>query len=356
MTPIALDISDVESYLAATGWVRTTDTWRGASVWTAGATEVLVPPTAELGDAPLRLRELFDRLAEVEGRNAEQIAGDIAQPHRDSAGYRCGPASAEDGVPLVRGALAVGGLRRLVGAATRTVVEGPHRNFTGTPPPDVLGFLGSVSVVSETAAGVALTLHLPVGQPAGVGRAVTLQLHDATAAFARWVEHDDDHALDDVALTGASASFGTALGDLAGPGPFALDFRWGHGRPAPLAPTVWTFPAGSGPRIRRAAAGLRTLSRPGPATVVGRVETLHDAPDGIRWRVRVRGRLIDDPEHADARGIWVRLPGPRVYSVAVAAHREGRTVRVIGTRDPASPRQELAVPPDGLTIVDHPTP
>ena len=193
-------------------------------------------------------------------------------------------------------------------------------------------------------------MTLSVDVASGIGRDVAIQLFDATSAVQESIEQPDDAVLDGLAASGVSAGFCTALGDL-GQDSFELDFRWAHGVRTALPTQTLAFPPEAGQRIHRVARRLRRLDLSGPASVVGRVESLHDSLDGARWRVRIRGELHTDRAISGTRGVWVRLPGQRLYELAIEAHRAGRPVRVTGFREGATARQDLAVPPDGLEIL-----
>lgn len=338
----ALRIADISSYLSATGWQREPETWRGAAIWSAGQTEVLVPPTDDMGDADLRIRELLAELATVEARDPTDIARDIGSPFVDSTTYRAAALS------LPTGADVVAGLRRMVLTAARTVVEGPRRSFVGRPPAEVSRLLDSAGLATGRVPGFSVTLSVDVASD--LGRDVAIQLFDATSAVQESIEEPDDAGLDGVAAAGVSAGFCAALGDLSQDS-FELEFRWAHGRHTALPTRTLAFPPEAGERIRLVARRLRGLDLSGPASVVGRVESLHDSPDGARWRVRIRGDLHTDRAISGPRGVWVRLPGQRLYELAIEAHQAGRLVRVTGFREGTAARQDLAVPPDGLEIL-----
>jgi hypothetical protein len=338
----AVRVADISSYLSATGWRREPDTWRGATIWSSGHAEVLVPPTDDMGDAGLRIRELLVGLATAEARDPADIARDIGAPLVDSTTYRAGALS------LPAGADVVAGLHRMVLTAARTVVEGPQRSFVGRPPAAVSGLLGSAGLATGRVSGFSVTLSVDVASD--VGRDVAIQLFDATSAVQESIEQPDDAALDGVAAAGVSAGFCTALGGL-GQDSFELDFRWAHGLRSRLPARTLAFPREAGKRIQHLSRRLRGLDLSGPASVVGRVESLHDSPDGARWRVRIRGELHTDRAVSGPRGVWVRMPGQRLYDLAITAHRTGRSVRVTGFREGATARQDLAVPPDGLEIL-----
>lgn len=341
-----LRVADISSYLSATGWQRIPETWRDAAIWSSGQAEVLVPPNDDMGDADLRIRELLADLAVAEARDPVDIARDIRSPLVDTTAYRASALS------LPAGANVVDGLRRMVSTAARTVAEGPQRSFAGRPPAEVFGLLGLTRLATGRAPGFSVTLSVDLTSE--IGRAVVIQLYDATSAVHESIGQPDDTALDGVAAAGVSADFCAALGDLAGGTrhePFELDFRWAHGIPSDLPARELAFPVGAGERVRRLSRRLRRLDLSGPATVVGRVEILRDRADGERWRARVRGELHTDRAISSPRGVWVRLPGQRLYDLAIAAHRDGRPVRVTGFREGAGARQDLAVPPDGLEIL-----
>ena len=123
-------------------------------------------------------------------------------------------------------------------------------------------------------------------------RAVTTQLYDAAAAVEESIGDGEDAPLDQVAAAGVSVDFCAALRCLAGDeyaAPFQLDFRWAHGVSSTVSPRTLSFPAGAGAAIRRTGVRLRQLDLPGPVSITGRIETLHDSPGAGRWRVRIRG-------------------------------------------------------------------
>jgi hypothetical protein len=181
-------VADVAAYLEDSGW-RLADSWRGASIWARGPDEVLLPARDDMGDNPLRIRELLQTLAAVESRQARDVARDIAFPLVDSATYRLFPQERPNGFTgLQSGLQVVGGLRDMVGAAARVVLEGPHFRFTGKAPPEIGELLGRVKVGSGSADDVAFTLLVPfAGSPDAsadglTGRNVMTHLHDATSA------------------------------------------------------------------------------------------------------------------------------------------------------------------------------
>lgn len=260
---MTLRVADISSYLDATGWHRTPETWRGAVIWSAGQTEVLVPPTDDLGDADLRIRELLAGLATVEARDPADIARDIGSPFADTTTFRTGP------LPLAEGADVVAGLHRMVLTAARIVVEGPRRSFVGRPPAKVSGLLGSTGLATGHIPGFSVSLSLDVASD--IGRDVAIQLFDATSAVQESIEQPDDAALDGVAAAGVSAGFAlpwaisartpssSTSGERTACAPVCPPGRWRATAPLPPRPpgcsTSLTIEEAPPPRVRRAHGG-----------------------------------------------------------------------------------------------------
>lgn len=355
-------VADIATYLSRSGWRPEPEPWHRATIWSQGGTEVLVPPSDDLGDTPARVRELLSCLAVVEGRPAAAIAREMAFPLLDSASYRTLADDPLPGfVPLGVGVRAANGVRNLFGAAARAAVEGPHPRFRGGPPPEVLELLGQVQVGAGHPNEFALTLLVPVTAPVAdpaaadpgrvpIGRQVLLQLHQAAVAVEQAAHAADVAAFDDTVADGVSAEFCAALGDLAGPEherPFELAFRWAVGLPAQAADRVIAFPPRIGTLLTAASKRLTALDAPA-ATAVGRVQDLHDDPDGRRWRVRIRGRLHRAGRTTVRRAIWVQLDSQASYDVALAAHRDGATVRLDGTFVGSGRQEQLLARPGGI--------
>jgi hypothetical protein len=354
-----LRVADITSYLDDSGWLRRSSTWRGAAIWARDDVELLVPPRDGMGDGEARVRELLACLAEVEHREPDEVATDIASPQVDSAAYRPDPDGGHRrGIALVAGVQAVQAAHGLLGAAARTVVEGPSSSFRGRTPREVAQVLADVRLDVPRRSAFELVVRVPftagrrVPHAQPLGRGVLTQVQDAAAAVQEAARSGDPAAFDDVVLAGASSEFCVALSNLAGldrEEPFRLGFRWGRGAPSPVSARTIAFPPGSGALIRRGARRMSGLGPSGAATVTGVVESLHDRPGaGDRWRVRVRGELRTGRGVAH-RAVWVRLDGPRAYDRALLAHRGRVPVHVEGVVAGGS---GIAVRPGGFDVVD----
>lgn len=345
----SLRVADVAAHLAHTGW-RVTGEWRGAAIWTRADDEVLLPGQDDLGDHAQRMRELVRVLEAVEERPAWRIALEITAGDADAAEYALG-----SGLPsLVAVDRATRGLRTVLTAAGRAVVDGPHSRFAGPAPAPVTALLDGVRAVPAADDRLAMTLLVPAGgDPAG--RDVLVQLHDAASAARAALDEDDVEAFDGTVTAGVSADLCAGLGDLGGEQrrePFTLGFRWARTVPSDLPARSVAFPAGAGVVLRAAAGRLRRTESAVEATVVGRVERLHDDGDGDRRRVRVRGEHRVGRVVHPRRAVWLRLDRAADYELAIAAHRDGRAVRAEGTLSSRTGRAELSVPAEALRIVD----
>lgn len=364
-----LNITAVSTYLESAGWSRTDRSWHGGAIWTNGAEEVLVPPRDGMGDSAARLRELLHALAAAEERPVTEVTREIAYPLLDSAAFEgpVGPGP-EGFIPLPSGLGALRGVHSMFTASALVVLS--DSRF----PADhaVSELLAGVHLGSTAGRQFALTLLVPLdegssGQPS-LGRRTLVQMHSSALAVREAAGTGDPASFEEVAETGVTAEFCTALSSLAGDElqqPFTLGFRWARGVPAPFPDRRLAFPAGAGEVIRAGAQRLDTdrsqvaASAPAPETgavsIVGRIETLQDTPGGTnRWRIKIRGALEVEGRRAARRSLWIRLTGQEQYDEALAAHQQHREVRIGGTWTEATRGARIQADPDGLQLVDTP--
>lgn len=350
-----LRVTDITSYLADNGWQREPESWRGASIWSdRDGRDVLVPARDAMGDSALRVREILVALTEAEQRPMDQIAQDIAAPLADIQSYRTFPVGLPSGCTTVTAGLrALQGVHDLIDAAARVVLAGPHFNFPGSVPAEVVELLGETRLGPGLPGSYVLSVRVPADQE--LGRRTGQQLYDAVVAIGEAVEAGDDDAFDDTVTAGVSAELCLALDGLAGgqEQPFEVGFRWARGLPSDLPPTVVAFPEHAGARIRAGAERLRRSDDVGDVTVTGFVEGLHDGQGGSdRWRVQVRGEVVTAHGSRRRRAVWVRLADRATYDQAFAAQRSGVRVRFRGRLSNTDRRAELRVGPAGLELLD----
>lgn len=316
-------IGDISGYLRATGWTGTGH-WRGAEVWSRDEFDVLVPP-AELPDTATRIGELTRCVADAERRSTAAVRRDLARVRFDVVGYR--GAGSTESVPA--------GLRAL--QAVRDLLAHSAREALGDAAD---GLLERARIaLGDEVFGADLVLPAEEG-----GRRTALRLLRTCTAVRRAA--DTGSAPDDV-----PEPICLAVADLAGAGragAFELAFRWSPLDPRPHE--VLAFPAGAGARIHAAA----TVAESATAVVAGPVTGLFDDEEGERRLIRVRGVLeLDGTATGRRRTVPVRLPADTDYERAIAAHRDGRSVRAEGAVTDGRTRG-IAAAPGGFTVLDHP--
>lgn len=363
-------VADIQTYLRESGWRRRPETWHDASIWAnKDGHEVLVPPSDDLADADLRVREILAVLARVERRPTDEIAGEIAAPFADTLLYRTFPDDLPSGfTSLTAGLRGLHGVRDMVSAAARTVMEGPLPAFAKGTPPEVGELLRHVQLGPSRPGSYILTVRVPLNGPSAnapaeastpLGRRVARQLYDAITAVRSATERataDDDLApFDETVRAGVSANLCEALSGLAGRErrqPFDVEFRWGRGLACDVPAGTVQFTTGTGVVISAAAERLRWLGMSGDGAVTGVVESLHDQAYGTdRWRIRVRGTLTSRGGETN-RTVWLRLGGQSTYDRAIAAHKTKQRVHARGVLSAQRGRVELIVSDGGFDVID----
>jgi len=340
-----LSVTDISTYLAHAGWRRRTESWRGAAIWTHQNADVLVPARDGMGDSELRVSEIVDVLASIEGRPVEEIARDIGSPHADQHWYRTFATSLPMGFTTLRAGLnALHGVMTMLSSAARAVVDGPHFAFPGELPAEVGRLVDRVELAPTRPGSYVFPVRVPLGDDPELARKASMQLLDAVVAVRDAAASGDLAAFDATVSAGVSAELCEGMHGLAGADgsePFEIGFRWARGLPTDLRTTVVEFPDGSTEIIAAAADRLRRHHSPaGEVTVTGTVESLHDQPArDDRWRIRVRGEVSG--AKGNRRVLWVRLTGPDAYHDAIAAHREQHPVRARGALSETGQRAEL---------------
>lgn len=334
-----LPVTDISSYLAAAGWVRQREEWRGAAIWLyPGDHEILVPPTDDLRDGQRRVREIVTLLARLERRPSEEIVSDIRSPMADVQWYRGSIVPSHGQAGLLDALTALTNAKAALDAAARAVLNGPRRTFEGASPKEVRSLLSTVQVGPLVASSDVLTVRVPMERDTDhpFARRTLILLQDAASRLSA-AGHEarrtgEIGVFDGVVEHGVSAELCEALARFAGADPgddFEIGFRWARGVPTARPPGTVTFEAGMGTLLRRAAHRLRRR-REQDVTVTGRIVALAESG----FRIQLRGL-----EHGGL--MWVRLPDQEAYDRAVAAHLRRTSVRAAGDLVEVQRRREL---------------
>lgn len=371
MTEI-LRVADASSYLAATGWSRLEETWRGADIWDHdGGFQVFVPSADGSRDAVMWTKELLRELAEVENRSPEDIAEDVQAVLVDRQSFRMRPDRPSGQIGLLEADRALHGIQELFKAAARATVEEPKVMFTGHaegPAKEVLSnvILGPTrpgSYIWQTQLPVAPPAQVSLfGEPSGsLGRSVVQCLRQAVkatreAVHAVMVERvEPDIAFGGIVGDGVSSHLLDALSDLTGMDrgrPFDIGFAWARGVPGEGGAENVAFPPASGKLLSKMADNFRRLAEGVEVEVTGRVGQLRNTPPNHPWQITVEGevRPLGDVPLEFKRVPWCRLD-PEDYSVALRIHDVDGRVRVVGELRWEGQRLEIRVRRGGLTGV-----
>jgi hypothetical protein len=348
-----LGVADITGYLRESGWQRQPVEWRGASVWSYGEDEVLVPGRDGMGDGDLRVREIVAVLAEVERRPRDEVVQDIRLPWADTQWFRIFPDGLPSGFTTLRdGIQLLTGVEGALRAAARAVVEGPRLAFQGDPADDVDGLLARVHLGSARPGSYVLPVRVPLDAPHA--RSVTSKLYQAVSVLS---EVRDSTEAGELAAAEISADLCESLGELGGDhaeSPFEIRFRWARSEPTEARDAAFDFQPGSAAVLRSQGQRLRLLSENGDSgavTVTGPIQGLrHESAHADRWSIEVRGDVV--VAGVSRRAIWVRLPDRATYEAAIAAHRGDKRVRIRGVVNGSGRRPELIAEPAGFEVLD----
>ncbi|GAA5060873.1 hypothetical protein [Nocardia callitridis] len=356
MTPA---VDDVIGYLRANGW-EVTDRWRSAEVWSWHEFDVLVPPTDQVPDKMTRLRELARCVADAEGRSPTAVLRDMTTATADVISYR---AQQHESVSLPTGVSTVQAAWALLNVAAREVVADDDVYAAHHKQETIRHLMADTRMaLLDDTFGLEFAFPFEAGELNPLGRKVVIRVLDHSTRILRaatqtttFTELPDEEFPDAV---------WSAMADLAGPEhptPFVLDFRWS--RHAPRAREALTFPLRAAERISAAtrnAAPKRQESRSRAdqqefGVIEGPVTSLADDETGVRWQIKVRGTLTaDDVASGTRRQVPVLLRNRDDYQDALAAHRDGHTVRVEGPVTRFGRARGITAAPTGFTVIDRP--
>jgi hypothetical protein len=330
----AVPVEVVTGYLRATGWYPQPQVWSTLTVWAHDdGAEVMVPARDGMNDAVLRIRELLQGVAALEGRTVADVELDLNAPPADVISVHTHPPDAPSGWSSLSFALeSLASLTSVVHATTRAVDQGAFIGSRGRLPKKVHDMVDQMQVGPVRAGSCVLPVRVPVDDYA---RDVLVRLNTALGAVRAAVEEDDPTTFRHAVVAGASADLCEALSGLAGKKslwPFGFSFRWAAGDvPGRTAPEL-AFDGAAGARIRAGARYLREERDLGPVVVTG----------------LVRAVRIDRMVQVDT--VWMRLLDLTWYDAAVTAHRERHPVSVSGRLAGDGRRAELKV--DRFEVID----
>ncbi|MCU0865679.1 MAG: hypothetical protein MUC36_17985 [Planctomycetes bacterium] len=326
---------EVQQYLRSRGWQQESVTPDRSAVYRHGDHEVLVLLRTDLADYSRRGLELLEVIADHEVRSVRQVLDDLSQPPGDVLSLRVESERVISGTVPLGDRLAMGeATRQMLLAAAHSEIS-RQSYFPRLARRDAMELLASVREAQSQRGSYVSRIIVPVG-PA---------LPDAETPFGRCVVRRLMRALETVrdvralgqldplvgkAEDGVSANLLAALAAFeptVGRGQLEISVSWSRRCTAPVdINSRIAFPEASLDGLRAVAELMRNRAETPGFDLVGYVTRLaaEDASAG--------GKIVIVPTD-DAPGlerVHVQLAA-NDYQVAVTAHRDGRTVRVIGT-------------------------
>lgn len=338
----SVEADDVRRYLSSLGWTRTkADELK--DIWSSPTEHRVLLPEQRLADYTVLVEEALLRLARAEGRPVEDVLVEIEYPSYDKLVARTRADRQSPAVPLQDALGLHGALRDLVVASARAS-ERPQASFRGGWSNAVGSYVDHVRMLPARPGSFALRALLPLNtaEPDELllptvtttsVRRVTRTLMTAvgaarSAAEARAGGESDDVFVDSVE-SGVSADLLDALVRLGGPdndvAPVELAVSWTYAAPEePLEPVALS--AGLMPVLAHGADVLRGTPDEVSATVTGLVVRLHRHEKLGPGEVTIQG-FVESSVGSSTRQVRAELDEV-TYGDAIAAHRDGSSVRV----------------------------
>lgn len=355
MNPTALatlDIQHIRSYLSQLGWTVTKSNER-REIWTGPDESRVLVPLQHLDDFVPLAHELVAELARFIHRDVDDVAIELAWPGYDKLTARTHVGSPSVAVPIQEAIEAGDALRDLVVAAARAS-ESRQANFRGGWSTNVGQFFDHVRMIPSMPGSFTLRALLPINAESpedllvpqsdtttirAVTRTLLSGLRAARAAAVARAGGADTSVFEDAVADGVSAELLDALVRLGGPtgesSTVEVGVAWTYAAPEPPSEPV-RIEAGLFPILAEGVGVLRRSTEEITATLTGSVTRLHREPNLGAGEVTVQGYL-DASTGSSTRSMKFELDEPS-YELAIAAHRDGSTVRVGCTVRFDSPR------------------
>jgi hypothetical protein len=360
----AIRPSDVQQYLRNRGWSPRSAPREDEVEYVHSLKDtfvkirVLLDPS--FSDYALRMAELIDVLARVEGRSFLEILNDLLIPPGDrirfrifSESTRSGTISLEDSIRLRQAT------KQLVLASAHAALK-PQRHFARLAQAPALELLQECRETQTERGSYVASLLVPVTPPVGsleleepYARRVTQTLMGALVETAGSIEAGEPGILLERAQVGVSSNFLAALAEMRPSGERSfveIDMSWSRERPAPRLPRANVrFEQGVFGMFTEAARALRETTPVTGQEIEGFVVRLERPEKDEPGEVVIAAQLED---YGSAK-VHVRLSAP-AYALAANAHRDGLRVRVLGTLTKTGRRFELREPSGFEVLAESP--
>lgn len=343
-------------YLRLHGWEQTrSDDLK--EIWTSASEVRVIVPKQRLDDYGAVMAELVSRVATAEGRVEEDVLVDLSWPGYDKFVARTRADRSSPAVPLQDALGLNGALRDLIVAAARSA-ESPQASFRGGWSTAVGAYFDQVRMIPSRPGSFALRALLPLNpEPPDellvatvdttsirkVTRTLMSGIATAKSAAEQRAAGADEAVFEQSIAQGVSADLLDAIVRLGGPdtdpAPVELGVSWTYAAPeAPVEPVH--IPAGLMPVLAQGADILRGAPEEVEGTVTGLVVRLHRQDKLGPGEITVQG-YVESAAGSSTRNIKMELDEV-TYGQAIAAHRDGATVRVRCTIRYGGPRLSVS--------------
>jgi len=343
---VGITPADVRWYALGRGWKSQPSRNDAIAIFYKPETEmqIQVPQRGSDRDMAFMMEEVLRKLAELEGRQLDEVSQDLRNPFADALRLRVKSRLADSGtLPLLEGLkLFEGGRKLLVSAACSTVM--PQAFYPRKSLKQVEEFIkkchvgqttiGSyvASILCPPLAPTSPTLFDDVDEDVPFERSVTQTLMAGLAVLSESVQTGDASLIENGIDKGVSADLCDALTSITPPeedSVLQLEMAWSPVRPqrSHLVKSIARFAAPDLGFIQSAGKKLRekTIRHD---TVEGRIVSLREQP----MLVKELGRTVEIRARIDDRPATVRFGlDENQYRNACDAYRDQKLVRVTGT-------------------------
>ena len=338
--------ADVRWYALGRGWKSQPSRNDAIAIFFKPETDfqIQVPQRGSDCDMALMMGEVLRKLAELEGRQLDEVSQDLRNPFADSLRLRVKSRLADSGtLPLLEGLkLFEGGRKLLTAAACSTVIPQPFYPRKSLKPVEEFikkchvgqTTIGSyvASILCPPLAPSSPTLFDDVDEDVPFERSVTQTLMASLAVLSESVQTGDASLIENGIEKGVSADLCDALSSITPPeedSVLQLELAWSPVRPqrSQLIPSFARFAAPDLGFIQSAGKKLRekTIRHD---TVEGRIVSLREQP----MLMKELGRTVEIRTRIDDRPSIVRFGlDEDQYRMACDAYRDQKHVRITGT-------------------------
>lgn len=220
-------------YLLAKGWYTTTDFKGRAKLWESEQYkdyEILQPTNPMASDFARRVRDLIEVLAEVQGREVQQITQEINQISDDVIRIRVIHDDVSDGsIPFNDGVELFLKAKELLSSAARSLIRPKKQAYSGKAPKIVADYFENLRLSQTEVGSYVLKIESPIVEEHSeqidqikepFGRSVSNRIMNSVATLDKAVELFSQTGkfkyFEEVVSAGVGASLCTALVGLSG--------------------------------------------------------------------------------------------------------------------------------------------